>query len=167
MCKIKKIIGFLDCGLGWTEYNSSCYRCFASETEKYTWHEAKKECSDSRAHLVSIHSVEEHRFIQTIIPTFDSFSQFFPWIGAKFVAENSSRSDENNFSSKSNLNEGTVKTGWKWEDHSDVDYWDEHYSPSGSDLTNNCIAINNWAYGLWVDAECDSRHTYVCKRKLI
>ena len=101
------------------------------------------------------------------IPTFDSFSQFFPWIGARFVAENSSRYEDINLSTKSNLNEENVKNGWKWEDHSDVDYWDEHYSPSGSDLTNHCIAINNWAFGLWVDTECDSGHSYVCKRKLI
>ena len=131
-----------DCGLGWHVYEGHCYKYFGSDREKYTWNDAKELCISSRSHLVSIHSEEEHRFIQTIIPTYDSFSQFFPWIGAKYS-----------------------KNDWEWEDGSEVDYWDESYIPSGSDLTNRCIAINNWAFGLWQDADCDSGHNYVCKRK--
>ena len=131
-----------DCGLGWHEFEGNCYKYIGSDREKFTWEEAKEGCISNRAHLASIHSVDEHRFIQTIIPTYDSFSQFFPWIGAKYGS-----------------------TGeWEWEDGSAVDYWDENYFPSGSDLSNRCIAINNWAFGLWQDDDCVSGHNYVCKK---
>ena len=153
---------FLDCGLGWHEYEGYCYKYVGSDREKYSWEQAKEGCiSLHKAHLASIHSVDEHRFIQTTIPTYDSFSQFFPWIGAKYGSNDTSRNDE--------LAHGKSKVmdGWEWEDGSDVDYWDENYFPSGSDLSNHCIAINNWAYGLWQDDDCESGHNYVCKKKYL
>jgi len=167
------------CGLGWHEFEGNCYKYFGSDREKYTWEEAKEGCKSHRAHLASIHSVDEHRFIQTIIPTYDSFSQFFPWIGAKYESNNESYEDitkdkmvsrrliGGGFKTKLDFEESEDKDGWEWEDESEVDYWDENYFPSGSDLSNRCIAINNWAFGLWQDAACDSGHNYVCKKKYL
>ena len=149
-------------------FGGKCYKYFGSETEKYTWNEARESCLGHRSHLVSIHSEEEHRFLQTIIPTFGAFTQFFPWIGAKYVVRNKSLSRNRNPFLKSNLIDAHgTEDGWQWDDASVIDYWDEKYSPSGSDLANRCMAINSWAYGLWVDTGCDTGHTYVCKRSLI
>ena len=155
----------LDCGLGWELFEDHCYKYFGSDREKFTWQEAKEECLKQKAHLVSIHSEDEHRFIQTIIPTYDSFSQFFPWIGAKYTQNTNTVLQKKVSSTKPKSIETQPMEGWEWEDQSDVDYWDEHYSPSGSDLSNHCIAINNWAFGLWVDTDCNSGHNFVCKRK--
>ena len=159
-------LSILVCGLGWKGFSGSCYRYFGSETQKYTWQEAHQDCLKHRSHLLSIHSVEEHRFVQTIIPTYDSFSKFFPWIGARYITSNSNKLQPKLSSSKSKLNAIKMVGRWEWEDGSNFDYWDEHYSPSGPDLSGRCIAINNWAVGLWVDTECDTGHSYVCKKKL-
>ncbi|KAI8778041.1 C-type mannose receptor 2, partial [Biomphalaria glabrata] len=58
--------GRLDgCGQGWINYKDSCYLLVQSNI---TWSEARSKCLQESAELTSIHSLEENKFITSILP---------------------------------------------------------------------------------------------------
>ena len=158
-----------ECNIGWTQFQDHCYRHFALPDHTFTWAEATAECLNDAAHLVSIHSEEEEHFIKGLIPTYASFTGWFPWTGAKFVSDGTKFQNVhligNAAQDRTPIEE--IVGHWEWEDGSDFDFWNDNYSPSGPDLSGNCVAINNWAAGLWVDTPCDTGHAFVCKKSVL
>merc|ERR1712212_1023039 len=103
-----------NCPMFWYSFNG---RCFNYVPTRMSWSAAEDNCQSQDAHLASIHSDEEHDFIQALIQNFDP-SQLHTWIG---------------------LNELYVEGRWMWSDGSIVNYirWGGGQPDDGTDDT--CI----------------------------
>uniref|UniRef100_A0A3Q1FAM2 C-type lectin domain-containing protein n=1 Tax=Acanthochromis polyacanthus TaxID=80966 RepID=A0A3Q1FAM2_9TELE len=66
-----------NCSTFWSSFNSRCYKYIATPM---TWLDAELHCVSQGANLVSIHSVDEHNFVNSLIKNFDS-AQNLTWIG--------------------------------------------------------------------------------------
>merc|ERR1712062_431157 len=62
-----------DCQAGWSAFNGNCYKFFSEEK---TWENAKDQCVEEQANLVSLHSEEEHQFVVGL-------NGGFPWLGGR------------------------------------------------------------------------------------
>ena len=61
------------CPKGWSLFRGNCYKLF----EDYlSWHKAEEKCQENNGHLTSIHSWEEHHFINDVNVDI--------WIGGNF-----------------------------------------------------------------------------------
>ncbi|KAK7929020.1 hypothetical protein WMY93_005415 [Mugilogobius chulae] len=56
------------CPMFWYEFNGRCYKYVATDM---TWIDAELHCVSQGANLVSIHNLEEHNFVKTLIQNFD------------------------------------------------------------------------------------------------
>jgi hypothetical protein len=54
---------FTDCDIGWTIYNTSCYK-FVTTSQKFLT--AKADCESQDAHLVSISDANEEAFVDAL-----------------------------------------------------------------------------------------------------
>merc|ERR1711874_226611 len=63
------------CQAGWSDFNGECYKYFSQEK---TWDDAEDQCVAEQAHLVSIHSEEEHQFVVGL-----NGGAGFPWLGGR------------------------------------------------------------------------------------
>ncbi|PWA24278.1 hypothetical protein CCH79_00021133, partial [Gambusia affinis] len=61
----------------WYNFNGRCYKYIAT---KMTWADAELHCLSIDSNLVSIHSLEEQNFVNSMIKSFDP-TQAFTWIG--------------------------------------------------------------------------------------
>uniref|UniRef100_A0A3B3X1D3 C-type lectin domain-containing protein n=1 Tax=Poecilia mexicana TaxID=48701 RepID=A0A3B3X1D3_9TELE len=61
----------------WYSFNGRCYKYIAT---KMTWADAELYCRSVDSNLVSIHSLEEHNFVNVMIKSYDP-TQAFTWIG--------------------------------------------------------------------------------------
>ena len=125
----------LDCPEQWMKFGSNCYRYF--EGDKANWTDAEFECHQNpilaKAHLASIHSAEEQKFVLGNFP-------INIWLGGSDVDEEGS---------------------WVWKDGSEWDYsaWREN-EPSNSGSGEHCLAIS--ADG-WNDYDCSASVGFLCK----
>ncbi|XP_013881531.1 C-type lectin domain family 19 member A, partial [Austrofundulus limnaeus] len=65
------------CPIYWFNYNSRCYKYISTPM---TWADAELHCVSLNANLVSIHSLEEHTFVNSLIKSFDP-AQALTWNG--------------------------------------------------------------------------------------
>uniref|UniRef100_A0A914PIL6 C-type lectin domain-containing protein n=1 Tax=Panagrolaimus davidi TaxID=227884 RepID=A0A914PIL6_9BILA len=130
---------YMNCSMGWTyfEPTHSCYGhdWYGVVTSNWTTAEKYRETQTQKAHLVSIHSYDEMKFVSSLI----SFSSYYSWSGLYSV------DDE--------------KT-WKWSDGSPVDYlpWQSGY-PNRN--VSSCAAV--WVE-MFADHPCDLIMATLCKR---
>ncbi|XP_052254421.1 macrophage mannose receptor 1-like [Dreissena polymorpha] len=125
-----------NCGVGYSRFQSSCYKASASSDSR-TWSNAQVACqADGGGNLVSITSVYESAFVHSLV-----LQNYSYWIG---------------------LSDSKVKGVYGWVDGWPVVYtnwgWQEpSYGLNGS----GCVISNN--KGKWNDTDCNRLMRYVCE----
>uniref|UniRef100_A0A3P8VN64 Lactose-binding lectin l-2-like n=2 Tax=Cynoglossus semilaevis TaxID=244447 RepID=A0A3P8VN64_CYNSE len=129
------------CPLFWFGYNDRCYKYVATPM---TWADAELHCLSHGANLVSMHSLDEHTFVRTLIKNFDPFERP-AWIG---------------------LSDTHKEGNWMWSDGCPVKYvlWD--VGQPDNRQVENCGHINNESSKKWNDAKCTYNNPFVCASRV-
>ncbi|XP_022054010.2 lactose-binding lectin l-2-like [Acanthochromis polyacanthus] len=127
-----------NCSTFWSSFNSRCYKYIATPM---TWLDAELHCVSQGANLVSIHSVDEHNFVNSLIKNFDS-AQNLTWIGLTDIHK-----------------EGA----WMWSDGTKVNFifWSTD-EPNNSGEQEHCGHTNHAAEFKWNDYFCSLSFPFVC-----
>ena len=105
-----------------------------------TWGDAELNCVSQDANLVSIHSLDEHNFVRTLIKNYDP-TEYYTWIG---------------------LTDCQREGGWMWSDGSKVSYTLYHEGePNNHNGIEHCVHTNS----LWNDTQCSYTYHSVCKAR--
>ena len=132
-----------NCPMFWFSFNGRCYKYVAT---RKTWADAELHCVSEKANLVSIHSLEEHNFIKSLIKNFDH-AEGFTWIG---------------------LSDTQKEGGWMWSDGCAVDFvfWNSG-EPNNEKGNENCVH-NNFGTDLkWNDRPCSLTYPSVCASRIL
>ncbi|XP_017276522.3 lactose-binding lectin l-2-like [Kryptolebias marmoratus] len=132
-----------DCPMFWFSFNGRCYKYFAS---RLTWGEAELLCVKEEANLVSIHSLEEHDFVKSLIQNFDPTREW-TWIG---------------------LTDLHREGGWIWSDGSEYKFsqWDIQ-QPNNANGGQHCGHINHGVNFKWNDYSCSHKSPFVCVHRKV
>ncbi|XP_054914836.1 lactose-binding lectin l-2-like [Poeciliopsis prolifica] len=130
------------CPMFWYSFKGRCYKYVAS---RMTWGEAEVHCLTEGGNLVSIHSLEEHNFVNNLIKNFDP-TQDFTWIGLTDIHK-----------------EGT----WMWSDGSKYDFSLWHPGePSNDGGQGHCGHTNFVRDKYWNDHFCSHKKALVCASRI-
>ncbi|XP_029976922.1 ladderlectin-like [Salarias fasciatus] len=131
------------CPAFWFNFNGRCFRYFATDR---TWAAAERHCVSLGANLVSIHSEEEHNFVNTLIRNFD-LTEGRTWIGLSDIHEESS---------------------WMWSDGSRVDFvfW-KTGEPNNNGGPEPCVETSFGVNKKWNDERCSRMEPFVCALRTI
>ncbi|XP_030003826.1 lactose-binding lectin l-2-like [Sphaeramia orbicularis] len=126
------------CLPSWYTFKGRCYKYVATEL---TWADAELHCVSQWATLVSIHSLEEHNFVKSLIQNFDH-AQGHTWIG---------------------LSDTHKEGAWMWSDGCPVDYvlWDKG-QPDNHQGNEDCVGTNYGESLKWNDMPCSEAFPSVC-----
>ncbi|XP_030003829.1 lactose-binding lectin l-2-like [Sphaeramia orbicularis] len=130
------------CPMFWFNFNGRCYKYVAT---LMTWADAELHCVSQRANLVSIHSLEEHNFVKSLIQNFDH-AQGHTWIG---------------------LSDTQKEGAWMWSDGCSVGYllWDNG-QPDNYKGIEHC-GVKNFGENLkWNDYPCSRTFPSVCATRI-
>jgi len=124
------------CEKGWSQWDAFCYKHF---WEKKTWFEAEALCRQKgKAHLASIHSQAENRFIYTLT------SGLSAWIGYTDLDQD---------------------THYQWSDSTQDDFSNHAKNCTGRETEPDCQPEEKAQQ--WYDWEGNDRGTYVCKQNAL
>ncbi|MED6266988.1 hypothetical protein CHARACLAT_007649 [Characodon lateralis] len=131
------------CPLFWFRFEGRCYKYFGS---RVTWGEAELQCVSEGANLVSIHSIEEHDFVDLLIKNFDP-TRTLTWIG---------------------LTDLHKEGGWIWSDGSKYKFshWD-HSQPDNAGGIEHCGHTNHGQRFYWNDRVCSDKFSFVCATRRV
>uniref|UniRef100_A0A914QCN9 C-type lectin domain-containing protein n=1 Tax=Panagrolaimus davidi TaxID=227884 RepID=A0A914QCN9_9BILA len=144
---------YMNCTEGWLyfEPTHSCYGHNGYNSKAGTWTEAEQYCEKQNAHLPSLHSYDEMRFLTSEKYYIKQNLKF------KFLATSHFTNDAGLWIGlTSNDNEVT----WKWSDGSPVDYlpWGSGYPRLN---VSSCVTLfNNRIY----DVNCATGYYFICKK---
>uniref|UniRef100_A0A672YEZ4 C-type lectin domain-containing protein n=1 Tax=Sphaeramia orbicularis TaxID=375764 RepID=A0A672YEZ4_9TELE len=129
------------CPSFWYTFNGRCYKYVATELN---WADAELYCVSQRANLVSIHSLEEHNFIKTLIQNFDH-AQGQTWIG---------------------LSDTQKEGAWMWSDGCPLDYdlWGKE-QPNNLQGNEDCVSFGGSSK--WHDYPCSETFPSVCATRIL
>ncbi|XP_059205173.1 lactose-binding lectin l-2-like [Centropristis striata] len=127
-----------NCPTSWYNFYGRCYKYI---TTRMTWADAELHCVSEGTNLVSIHTLDEHNFIKSLVKNFDH-AQGFTWIG---------------------LSDTQKEGGWMWSDGSAVKFvlWDAG-QPDNAGATEHCGHINIGTDLKWNDYPCSNALPFVC-----
>lgn len=123
------------CESGWSQWDAFCYKHI---WEKRTWFEAETLCRERGAHLASIHSRAENRFIYTLT------SGLSAWIGYTDLDQD---------------------THYQWSDSTQDDFTNMAKNCTGREADPDCQPEERKQQ--WYDWEGNDRGTFVCKRNAL
>ncbi|XP_049890227.1 lactose-binding lectin l-2-like [Epinephelus moara] len=131
------------CPMFWFNFNSRCYKYVAT---RMTWADAELHCVSEGANLVSIHSLNEHNFVKSLVKNFDP-AEGWTWIGLSDVHKEGS---------------------WMWSDGSAVKFvfWATG-QPDNAGGRENCGHLNLGTELKWNDHQCSQTFTFVCASRTI
>jgi hypothetical protein len=123
------------CDKGWSQWDAFCLKHF---WEKKTWFEAEALCRQRDAHLASVHSQAENRFVYTLT------SGLSAWIGYTDLDQD---------------------THYQWSDSTQDDFSNHAKNCTGREEEPDCKPEERAQQ--WYDWEGNDRGTYVCKRNAL
>ena len=125
-------------------FNSKCY--IRPEGISTDWADAESRCQNLSpgAHLASIHSLEELKFVEDLYPS-NRFRHI--WLGGSDTDEEGS---------------------WVWTDGSSWDYtsWDENEPNNNHATGENCL-VGHWGDMEWNDMRCEKSYGFLCKAPIL
>ncbi|XP_060951514.1 lactose-binding lectin l-2-like [Limanda limanda] len=130
-----------NCPLFWSSFNNRCYKYVAT---RRSWADAELYCVSQGANLVSIHSLDEHRFITALIKNFDP-AEGMTWIG---------------------LSDLHKEGRWMWSDGCPARFL--LWAPGQADNykgIEHCVEKNSRKK--WNDLRCDTSLASVCASRIM
>lgn len=130
----------IPCPNGWKHFNGYCYKEFSNYFFGLTWSKARENCRYAGSELVSIHSEEEMRFLQSNVMKLNA--KYAYWTGAQI----------------------TRNRIVAWTDKSNVDFVPRIYGEFPDSVISSCAVIQ-YATNTLVLRKCELFADWICKFK--
>ncbi|CAD5116778.1 DgyrCDS5627 [Dimorphilus gyrociliatus] len=130
------------CPLGWKTYESNCYYPVASKS--LGWNDARTMCKNSGADLVSVTSIEEQKYVNSLIKK-SLRKKKSVWMG---------------------LNDIKKEADWLWSDgseSSDFSNWEDPNEQARVGKSEDCGYFNVRKGYKWGDDKCNAPKAFICK----
>ena len=133
----------MKCPQSYSYVSGGCYKIPVSTS--YTWFDAAIACQQQGAHLATLGSIEESRWVYEYFSALGrtTSSSNSIWIGLSDIATDGD---------------------YEWLDHSSAQfrYWSDA-QPDTQLGAANCVMMQQGLYGLWVSANCGGGNQALCK----
>ncbi|NXA07385.1 NCAN protein, partial [Sapayoa aenigma] len=148
------------CDHNWHKFQGHCYRYFS---RRRSWEDAERDCRRRAGHLTSIHSQEEHGFI-------NGFGHENTWIGLndRIVEQDFQWTDNTGLVRPLEVQGGAWDAGRGGLTLSRVpqqyENWRENQPDNFFAGGEDCVVLVSHEIGKWNDVPCNYNLPYICKK---